>query len=127
MRYIVLTGMAVIGGLFTAGLVFGAAELQTEGDMQMEMAKTEMQQQEMATLQLDGKQIREMQNALNAKGFSVGTEDGIVGPMTNGAIRAFQTEEGLAVTGQPDVPTLNALGLKTDKQEFMGVSPAYGE
>jgi peptidoglycan hydrolase-like protein with peptidoglycan-binding domain len=56
--------------------------------------------------------IREMQHRLNARGFHVGTPDGILGPKTRAALREFQRSENLEVTGQPNPRTLAALGIK---------------
>lgn len=121
MKYIIkTTAMALIGGLFTASLVLAAGETKTEtkaGSM------TEGQQQQFTAVPMDGKQVRELQSALNEKGYAVGAVDGIVGPKTMGAIRDFQSKEGLTATGQPDQQTLKALGIDVGQQEFMGVSP----
>jgi hypothetical protein len=124
MRNIVMTtAMAFIGGLFTAGLVLAAAETPSGISTQME----EGQQQQVAALKLDEKKVSELQTALKEKGFAVGAVDGIVGPKTMGAIRNFQSQAGLTATGQPDQQTLKALGIEVGEQEFMGVSPEFGE
>lgn len=127
MKYIIkTTAMALIGGLFTAGMALAAAEtkegITTEGQQQ-----GQHQQQQLTAVPMDGKQVRELQSALNEKGYEVGAVDGIVGPKTMGAIRDFQSKEGLTATGQPDQQTLKALGIDVGQQEFMGVSPEFGE
>jgi len=43
--------------------------------------------------------VRAVQVALNALGFDVGSPDGIIGPATQDAIRAYQREAGLVETG----------------------------
>lgn len=56
-------------------------------------------------------QVKQAQAALNSE-LTVGlTEDGVVGPATRAAIRQFQTEQGLSVTGRLDTATLQALGV----------------
>ena len=45
--------------------------------------------------------VREVQELLNLNGYSAGPADGIVGPRTSGAIRAYQADYTLKVTGQP--------------------------
>lgn len=45
--------------------------------------------------------IRLMQNLLNAQGFDAGEADGLMGPATAKALRAFQTEIGLPADGYP--------------------------
>lgn len=125
MRNIVMTtAMAFIGGLFSAGLVLAAAETPASHSSQSEMAK---QQQQAGAMKLDSKRVNEMQRALNEKGYAVGRVDGVVGPQTSNAIREFQRKEGLSATGQPDQQTLKALGIEVGDQEFMGVSPEFGD
>ncbi|HEX8181532.1 MAG TPA: peptidoglycan-binding protein [Pyrinomonadaceae bacterium] len=66
-------------------------------------------------------QTKEAQTALNAAGYNVGTPDGVAGPRTVEAVRRFQTEKQLPVTGRFDDTTLTALGLGGGKQT-LGVS-----
>lgn len=51
------------------------------------------------------------QNALNTAGFNVGVPDGTVGTKTTVAIKKFQTDKSLPVTGKLDAITLSALGV----------------
>ena len=51
------------------------------------------------------------QEALNAAGYDVGTPDGRAGTQTVAAIRRFQTDKGIPVSGRLDDATLAALGL----------------
>lgn len=111
------TTMAFIGGLCTAGLVLAAGT----------GAETGQPSQQVTDVQLDQKQVSEVQNALKEKGYTIGRVDGIVGPQTMDAIREFQSKEGLTATGQADPQTLKALGIEAGEQEFMGVSPEFGE
>ena len=55
--------------------------------------------------------IKRAQEALNLAGYDVGKPDGVAGTKTVAALRRFQTEKGLSVTGQFDAATLGALGL----------------
>jgi len=50
-----------------------------------------------------------MQSRLTAHGFSVGPVDGINGPVTVAALRAFQTRHGLNASGTGDAQTVAAL------------------
>jgi hypothetical protein len=54
--------------------------------------------------------IRDVQRALNERGFDAGYADGILGKRTRTAIHSFQQEKGLA-TGRLSVETLDALGI----------------
>ena len=56
-------------------------------------------------------QVKEAQAALNRE-LTIGiAEDGRMGPETRAAVRQFQTEQGLEVTGRLDTATVQALGL----------------
>jgi len=45
-------------------------------------------------------------------GFEAGTPDGVWGNGSRNAMRAFQEQRGLAVTGAPDRATLETLGVQ---------------
>ncbi len=53
--------------------------------------------------------VRSAQLYLQFKGFDVGAVDGILGPHTRSAIIQFQTDNGLAATGEVDQALLDAL------------------
>jgi photosystem II stability/assembly factor-like uncharacterized protein len=55
--------------------------------------------------------VKRAQEALNAAGYDVGTPDGAAGTRTVSAIRGFQAEKGIPVSGKLDDATLTALGL----------------
>ena len=55
--------------------------------------------------------VRNVQQALNAKGFNAGPADGQWGPSTEIALKQFQAARGLPSTGVLDTPTMNALGV----------------
>jgi hypothetical protein len=55
--------------------------------------------------------VRNVQQALNAKGFNAGPADGQWGPSTEIALKQFQTAQGLPSTGVLDTRTMNALGV----------------
>ena len=50
-----------------------------------------------------------LQRGLTARGFDTQGEDGVIGPNTENAIRAYQKSAGLTVTGQPSQSLLNSL------------------
>ena len=54
--------------------------------------------------------VRQVQDALEAKGFDPGPIDGIAGPRTKAAIRKFQDRFGMKAGGEIDNQTLFALG-----------------
>ncbi|MGH3009444.1 MAG: peptidoglycan-binding domain-containing protein [Gaiellaceae bacterium] len=56
-----------------------------------------------------GAQVKVLQGALNALGFSVGKPDGFYGPTTQSAVEQFQSSKKLAADGVVGPATLNAL------------------
>jgi hyperosmotically inducible periplasmic protein len=61
-------------------------------------------------------QIRAMQQALKDKGFDPGATDGVMGPKTADALKAYQKSENLPMTGTMDGDTGAKLGMKVSTQ-----------
>jgi len=55
--------------------------------------------------------VMAMQQALKDKGFDPGSVDGVVGPKTSSALRAYQKSENLTTTGRLDGDTKAKLGV----------------
>jgi photosystem II stability/assembly factor-like uncharacterized protein len=55
--------------------------------------------------------VKRAQEALNAAGYDVGTPDGAAGTRTVSALRGFQADRGIPISGKLDDATLTALGL----------------
>jgi peptidoglycan hydrolase-like protein with peptidoglycan-binding domain len=55
--------------------------------------------------------VKKAQEALRNKGHNPGSMDGVIGPQTRQAIRAFQNANGLKVTGTLDSETTEKLGI----------------
>jgi hypothetical protein len=64
--------------------------------------------------QLNTRQIREVQQQLNAHGHQVGEINGQWNPQTEVAMRNFQRSQGIQVSGQLDEKTVERLGLNVD-------------
>ena len=87
-----------------------------------------------AGLGLDRAAWRTVQRGLAGAGFGSGAADGVAGPATRAAIRAWQTARGAAPTGYLDAASLPALGVaarapstaSTVPAETGGGSPAGG-
>ncbi len=60
---------------------------------------------------MQGDDVLAVQRALVARGFNPGPIDGIYGPRTEAAVRAFQQSAGLPATGVVDAATYRALGI----------------
>lgn len=58
-----------------------------------------------------GELVRQLQQALGARGYDAGVPDGIFGPHTLAAVRAFQLDGGLVPDGEAGPETLRALGV----------------
>jgi membrane-bound lytic murein transglycosylase B len=54
-------------------------------------------------------QTRELQEALNRKGFSSGTPDGVMGPATRTGLRAYQRSAGTVADGYPTLELLERI------------------
>ena len=57
------------------------------------------------------KVIADVQAVLQQMGYYKGEVDGLLGPMTRGALTAYQADQGLTQTAAIDEPTLDALGM----------------
>lgn len=75
--------------------------------------------------------VKALQESLNKEGIAV-KADGVLGDDTRAAIRQYQTQHHLPVTGEPDKATLDKLGIAGQKSEIpgspspAGTAPAMG-
>jgi len=76
-----------------------------------------------SSIHMSAAEIRQLQIALNAKGFNVGAPDGVLGPRTREALIAFQKQQGFQANGEIDQQTMAALGLNATT----GSSSATGQ
>jgi photosystem II stability/assembly factor-like uncharacterized protein len=65
-----------------------------------------------ASSQPDNDSVMQVQQALAAAGYHLGEPDGKPGPATTTALKKFQTDRHLPVTGKLDAITLAALGVR---------------
>ena len=56
-------------------------------------------------------QVRQVQEALKSQGHDPGPVDGVMGPQTQEALRAYQRAQNLTETGQVDPQTSEKLGV----------------
>jgi hypothetical protein len=59
--------------------------------------------------------VKKAQEALKNKGHNPGSTDGVIGPQTRQAIRAFQNANGLKGTGRLDSETAEKLGVEKER------------
>jgi peptidoglycan hydrolase-like protein with peptidoglycan-binding domain len=64
--------------------------------------------------------VQAMQRALAARNLYNGKIDGMWGDKTESALRNFQSQNNLAVTGELDAPTAEKLGLQPELQPVAG-------
>lgn len=66
-----------------------------------------------------GPEVADAQKALELLGYDIGATgvDGIKGPYTTAAVRAFQQNSKLEATGKLDAPTVEALNAKVQKNK----------
>jgi peptidoglycan hydrolase-like protein with peptidoglycan-binding domain len=67
----------------------------------------------MSPATLSRKEIRQMQTALNNKGFNAGRVDGLWGPHTRMALRRFEKHDRMQANGRIDKQVLSALDVTT--------------
>ena len=128
MRHLILiTIMTFMAGLFVGVQGLAAGEQKDSMGSEAGQAITGESHQAGTVAQLDNDQVRELQKILQDKGYQAVPVDGVLGPETQQAISSFQETQGLAVTGEPDWSTLQALAPDTETQEFFGISPEFGE
>ncbi len=73
-------------------------------------------QQPGAAQNLSRGQVRQLQSALDKKGFNAGRPDGRMGPRTNRAVQAFNQKNGIqSQNGRPTEQTLAQLGINTNQ------------
>lgn len=78
---------------------------------------------------LDVQDVLNVQRTLAELGYQVGAIDGVLGPATRSAVRAFQLTTNLAVSGEIDPETLGAIiaaALKGDDQPDVTLKPKSG-
>lgn len=76
-----------------------------------------------------GDDVRAVQEALTFLGYSPGAIDGIFGPLTNEAVRRFQSDQRIAVDGIVGPETISALNIELRKYggSFVLVDGVYIE
>lgn len=102
---------AALGIAFTATLVSGVAAAERRDEKPRETMSEKLERLSDKTTRVDREAdpVKAAQRALKARGYDAGDADGRMGPKTRAAVRKFQKDEGLEVTGRLDAPTLARL------------------
>ena len=95
---------AVVGGV-------GGAYAGHEVAGKEQTARSSTYSSSTAPSRYDPTTVRNVQQALNDKGYDAGPIDGQWGPNTEEAVRRFQQASGLPPTGELEGSTLSALGV----------------
>ena len=64
--------------------------------------------------------VQKVQETLRDKGNDPGPIDGVMGPRTHAAIKAFQNANNLKATGMIDADTADKLGVEKPQGSSMG-------
>jgi peptidoglycan hydrolase-like protein with peptidoglycan-binding domain len=114
-----------VAAIVIATTFFGSASAQTS---EQAPAGTKVDQQDSTVVQptkqdihVTSSVIREAQQKLNDAGDHSGNADGKIGPITQSAIRKYQRDQSLPVTGKLDESTLSHLNVGGN--ETMAAAP----
>lgn len=67
-------------------------------------------------------QVKQVQTALNASGYTAGPADGALGPKSRAAIGRYQSDNNLAATGDVNAELLTSLGIESNDQAPVNVA-----
>ena len=67
--------------------------------------------------------VRAIQSALRAQGYDAGPPSGTLDSRTRAALRSFQADRGLRISGHPDYETVLALGLPVRRSAVTYLPP----
>ena len=104
-----LLGAVGLAAVATGALLYMVAT-QTDGLVNAAMASADRRPVDSSATYLE--QMKLTQETLRSFGYAPGAFDGIMRFETVSALRAFQREQGLTVTGQANPETLAALGIE---------------
>lgn len=116
---VAIAAVVVLSGslALTLGAARGAEAAPALGNVLLAQSAEEMSPQMRSAL------IRALQEELNAKGYGAGPVDGVTGARTRAAIRAYQRDAGLRVTGQPSKDLLDHMKFSSEATERREAPP----
>jgi peptidoglycan hydrolase-like protein with peptidoglycan-binding domain len=121
-----LATAALAAPAFAANTAANQPQQQPQAQQQQSQAQPQngqQQNQNQASNQQSGSaqnlsrgQVRQLQSALDKKGFNAGRPDGRMGPRTSRAVQAFNQKQGIQSSrGRPTEQTLAQLGINTNQ------------
>lgn len=129
MKQTLLATVAVVALSFPA-----MAQTKTQQNVPNQQSQTQQsgnkqssgkQTQRINPLQLSNQEVRQIQEALNKKGFNAREADGIWGPETEAALRNFQKKQNINANGELTHQTLADLGVNlTSQKGTVGAAPS---
>jgi peptidoglycan hydrolase-like protein with peptidoglycan-binding domain len=124
MRNLLLSSVAILS--LTAVVPANAQQPGSNQPAAQQHANQPATSQQQATQEqnLSKDQIRQVQQALDQKGFKAGQPDGMLGPETKNAIKEFQQKQGWNATGELDSQTMSALGMSGNNPQGAGERPS---
>lgn len=117
----------------TAAGVFAVAPAMAQQGGQQQGSQTLSQEEASGSgtqLTVSPSTVRQVQQALNQKGYDVGKVDGNWGEQTASAVRNYQQAQGLEPTGELNMRTLSSLGIQVGGQATQGAqaqAPQQGQ
>jgi peptidoglycan hydrolase-like protein with peptidoglycan-binding domain len=104
--------LGAVGMAAASGALFSFAATQTGSSLNDAQAAVSGDQRPVDSIATYRAQMRLTQETLRNFGYAPGDIDGIMRSETATALRAFQREQGLKMTGQANPETLAALGIE---------------
>jgi len=111
MRHRLLLGAVGLAAI-ASGVLFYMVATETHGPVNDAQAMASVERRPVNTSAMYLEQMKLTQETLRSFGYAPGAMDGVMRFETASALRAFQREQGLQVTGQANPETLAALGIE---------------
>ena len=111
MFYSYLLSASAVAAVSLGALLYTVAG-QVEGRVESAQARTSVDRQPAHLSARYREQMKLTQETLRDLGYTPGPIDGVMRSGTAAALRAFQQQEGLRVTGRANPETLAALGIE---------------
>jgi len=120
----------LLGVILTGCALMAAPAMAQQNQGQNQNKESQAIQNEKVTIpvQIETRQVMQLQEKLNKDGFAAGPVNGIWDKQTSAAVHNFQVQKGLQPTGMLDEQTISALGFKlmASNQSSSGGSSSGG-